>query len=343
MEVLILKNNRFITYVSNLGSESLGFYFSFILHFILLLFAIGLPNFFEPAPINIPNIIPIEIVNVTDITSIPKEIKEKKEKTVNKAIAETKKFNNSENQEIKKVDIKTKPKIEPKESKNLITPKEDVVIKEKIKTPIKLEKEMISDEKTESLPSKKIKPKIKPKIKTKSEIVDEKKTSDVIAKAQPKPKPEPQFSIASMLKDLRNERSSQTNEKKEKEKKSENTTDQEKEISKENLQLSISEIDLLRQQLSSCWIAPAGAVIEKGMIVKISAKIRPNRRVYDNSVRIVDTNISKSNSFYGPITESAMRTLLNPECIPLKLPKDKYNLWKNITITFDYSIMKGYQ
>ena len=42
------------------------------------------------------------------------------------------------------------------------------------------------------------------------------------------------------------------------------------------------------------------------------------------------------------ITDSAMRTLLNPECTPLKLPKDKYNLWKNLTITFDYSIMKGY-
>jgi hypothetical protein len=120
-------------------------------------------------------------------------------------------------------------------------------------------------------------------------------------------------------------------------------TDQEKETNKENMQLSISEIDLLRQQLSSCWIAPAGAVIEKGMIVKISAKIRPNRRVHESSVRIVDTNISKSNSFYGPITESAMRTLFNPECIPLKLPKDKYDLWKYMTLTFDYSIMKGYQ
>ena len=81
---------------------------------------------------------------------------------------------------------------------------------------------------------------------------------------------------------------------------------------------------------------------QEGMIVKISAKLRQNRRVYDNSVRIVDTNISKSNSFYGPITESAMRTLLNPECTPLKLPEDKYQLWKNLTITFDYSIMKGY-
>ena len=41
---------------------------------------------------------------------------------------------------------------------------------------------MIFEEKTESLPSIKIKPKIKPKIKTKSEIIDEKKKSDVIAK-----------------------------------------------------------------------------------------------------------------------------------------------------------------
>ena len=343
MEVIVLKNNRFFTHISNLGSESLGFYLSFILHFILLLFVIGLPNFFDPPTINIPNIIPIEIVNVTDITSIPKEVKEKKGKTVKKVVTEIKKFSNAENQEIKKADIKIKPEIELKESKNSITPKTDVVIKQKIKTPIKLENEMISVEKTESLPTKEIKPKIKPKIKNKSEINEAKKTSDVIAKMQPKPKPEPQFSIASMLKDLRYEQSSQTNEKKDKEKKSDNTVDQEKEITEENLQLSISEIDLLRQQLSSCWIAPAGAVIEKGMIVKISAKIRQNRRVYDNSVRIVDTNISKSNTFYGPITESAMRTLLNPDCIPLKLPKDKYNLWKKITITFDYSIMKGYQ
>ena len=65
-------------------------------------------------------------------------------------------------------------------------------------------------------------------------------------------------------------------------------------------------------------------------------------KVFQNSVRIIATNIPKSNAFYGPITDSAMRTLLNPECTPLKLPKEKYSLWKNLTITFDYSIMKGY-
>ena len=142
-----------------------------------------------------------------------------------------------------------------------------------------------------------------------------------------------------MLKDLRNEKSNNLN-----------NEDTDIKDTKQNLQdeqnenkiLSISEIDLLRQQLSSCWNAPAGAVINIGDKVTISAKVQQNMKVFENSVRIVDTNISKSNPFYGPITDSAMRTLLNPECTPLKLPKNKYNLWKNLTITFDYSIMKGY-
>ena len=109
----------------------------------------------------------------------------------------------------------------------------------------------------------------------------------------------------------------------------------------EMVQLSISEYDLVIQQLSRCFISPAGAEIKKTMFVKISAKIQPNRKVYKNSIRIVDTNISKSSSLYGPITESAMRTLLNPECIPLKLPEEKYELWRNLTMNFDYSVMKG--
>ena len=141
-----------------------------------------------------------------------------------------------------------------------------------------------------------------------------------------------------MLKDLRNEKSNDVIEEKDNKENIQTVENLENESSI----LSITEIDLLRQQLSSCWNAPAGAVINIGDKVTISAKVQQNMKVYQNSVRIVDTNISKSNPFYGPITDSAMRTLLNPECTPLKLPKDKYNLWKNLTITFDYSIMKGY-
>ena len=112
-------------------------------------------------------------------------------------------------------------------------------------------------------------------------------------------------------------------------------------VIEESANLSISEIDLVLQQLSRCFIAPLGSDIEKTTFVKISAKILQNKRVIQNSIRIIDTNIDISNPFYGPITRSSMNTFLNPDCIPLKLPEEKYDLWKNITLTFDYSIMKG--
>ena len=71
--------------------------------------------------------------------------------------------------------------------------------------------------------------------------------------------------------------------------------------------LSISEIDVLRQQLSVVGTAPFGAVIEKGMFVTINAKVLENGNIVPNSVRLIDTNISKINPFYEPITDSAMR------------------------------------
>ena len=362
MNFYILKTNKYFVFLENINSENLGFYFSFCLHLLILLFVVGLPNFFDPKPISLPTIIPIEIINISEVTSITKEKKEIKSLEKKKVKVEEKKFNSSNNQEIKKIEIKDKPKIQNDEIKKQITPKDEILIEQKTETNLKLQKNKkevdININKLDSLPEKKIKPKLKPKPNNNINNSNQKINIDLKPKPQKKidlpskvkisdkPKPtqlkQQEFNIASMLKDLRNEKTQQKIEIESKNKELELVNDNLKEDSIENAQLSISEIDLLRQQLTSCWNAPAGAVIEKGMFVKISAKIKQNRRVFDNSVRIIDTNIPKSNTFYGPITESAMRTLLNPECVPLKLPEQKYDLWKNLTITFDYSIMKGY-
>ena len=332
-------SNNFINRITDFDSDKLGLYFSFIIHFIIFLFAIGIPNFFEPKPINIPNIIPIEIINVTDVTSIPDPNKNLSDKKTATNKVSNKKFNNSEKKNIEKIDIKDKPIIQKQEEKKIDIFKEDKLAIEKIKEPVDLKKDKpIKDfEKTESLPVKEIKPKIKPQMQnTNSEIIAK---SDVVIKKKPKIQKKSDFDIASMLKDLRNDsKSILQNKDEEKIEKEKNISNEEN--NEENATLSISEIDFLIQQLSSCWTAPAGAVIKKGMVVKIAAKIKQNGEVLENTIRIIDTNIAKNNSFYGPITESAMRTLLNPECIPLRLPRDKYNLWKNITITFDHSIMK---
>ena len=342
MNQFVEKYSKFLYFFENIRSDYLGFYFSFFLHFVILLFAIGIPNFFDPKPIYIPTIIPIEIVNVSEITSIPKEIKDIKPSESKQVQIKEKKFNSSETQEIKKIEIKDKPKVKNIEDEKNINIKEDVQIKEKKTIPNEIIKKKIELETTnfESMPTEKIKPKLKPKIEPK--IMENNTKTDVSIEAKPKPKPEPEFDIASMLKDLRNEKTTpKVDNINEEEKKDIIKKETQEVVEEKGAELSISEIDLVLQQLSKCFIAPAGAEINKSMYVKISAKIQRNRRVLENSIRIVDTNISKSSTVYGPITESAMRTLLNPDCIPLELPEDKYELWKNLTMKFDYSIMRG--
>ena len=342
MNQFVEKYSKFFYFFENVRSDYLGFSFSFFLHFAILLFAIGIPNFFEPKPIYIPTIIPIEIINVSEITSIPKEVKDIKPSESKQVQIKEKKFNSSESQEIKKIEIKDKPKVKNIEDEKNINIKEDVQIKEKKTIPNEIIKKKIELETTnfESLPTEKIKPKLKPKIEPK--IMENNTKTDVSIEAKPKPKPEPEFDIASMLKDLRNEKTTpKVDNINEEEKKDIIKKETQEVVEEKGAELSISEIDLVLQQLSRCFIAPAGAEINKSMYVKISAKIQRNRRVLENSIRIVDTNISKSSTVYGPITESAMRTLLNPDCIPLKLPEDKYELWKNLTMKFDYSIMRG--
>ena len=356
MDRISYNSIRIINFFENLNPKTSGVIFSTLIHLIILLFLVGLPNFFSPKDIYVPNVIPIEILNVDEKTNLKKSDTKKSENKNKETITNQKKFNSSDqlevkkNIEIKKTEIQEKtnpnqPVLEMKQSQNL-------EVKETKKVAIK-EKEIVEvKKKVETIKTDIIKPKLKPKPKivnnenTKSDLDVEKniknkpklETDQTISK--PKPKPEKDFSIASMLKDLRNEQTNIIeNAVKEEVEEVDNKSTDEKD---DNIILSISEIDMLRQQLSSCWNAPAGAVIERGMQVTISAKVLQNMKVSSNSVRIVDTNIAKTNPFYGPITDSAMRTLLNPECTPLKLPKDKYNLWKNLTITFDYSIMKGY-
>lgn len=377
MNSKVFNYSNLIDIFGNIESERIGFYFSFCLHLIFLVLIIGFPDFFKSAPIQIPAIIPIEIVNISETTSITETIDETKIQKKMEEKVQQKKFNNLQTELAEKIETKIEPAIDNEKLNVIDNEKLNVKEKKKIEPNIKSQiqiaenKKNIPVEKLESLPIKKIKPRIKPKPKY---IEPTAQDTDIKVKLKPKPsfenisknietvvqdknikvksKPKPSFDmqISSMLKDIRNDQTLINQEKIEKDL----IKDIEKELAQDKIikknennesigQLSISEYDLLVQQLSSCWVAPAGAPIKKGMFVKISARIMPNKSVVPGSVRIIDTNISKNNSVYNPITESAMRTLLNPECNPLKLPADKYDLWKDLTIIFDQWIMKGNQ
>ena len=341
---------RVFDFIDNAKPTHLGIYFSLFFHLSILLFAIGLPDFFKPNKIPMPQIIPIEILNISDVTSLaPKKETLETNKNESKKIKQ-KKFNSSENTEIQKIDIQEKPKKniiqnENKTNNTFVTPK------------LETKKINISKEekitKLETIKVDKIKPKLKPKpiekkIEPKSDMIIQNKIKPEIKKNdektiidKPKPiqKPQPDFNIASVLKDLRNEEVSNIIDDNNDEKKLENN--EEEENIKENVEVSISEMDLVIQQLRSCFNPRAGTQIVGNEMVKISAKIDRAANVRKDTVQIIDTNISKSNPYYKAITESAVATLYNPLCSQLKLPLNKYESWKDLKITIDYSWIKN--
>lgn len=97
--------------------------------------------------------------------------------------------------------------------------------------------------------------------------------------------------------------------------------------------MTISEQSALRKQLSMCWNVAAGAKFAEDIIVELKLFVNPNRIVTDT--RIVDQLRYNRDSFFRASTDSALRAVRHPRCTPLDLPVDKYNQWKEITVTFD--------
>tara|TARA_Y100001970_G_scaffold259557_1_gene340667 strand:+ start:5693 stop:6757 length:1065 start_codon:yes stop_codon:yes gene_type:complete len=354
MQFLYYKAYNFI---ENSQPTHLGIYFSLLLHLSILLFAVGLPDFFKPKTIPMPKVIPIEILNISDVTSLTP----KKENTeiANKEIKKVKqkKFSSAQNTEIQKVELREKPKkninVNTNESENIL-PQKPEQKKISLNTNEKIQfkdKDNLLTEKIETFKETKIKPKLKPKIqeevKQESDLKIENKIKPnlkkiekkIIDKPKPVEKPEPEFNLATMLKDLRNEDIANIIE--------DNEDVEEKEIiendenQKNNLEVSISELDLVLQQLRGCFNPRAGTQIIGDEMVKIGAKIDRQANVRKDTVQIIATNISKNNPYYEAITESAVATLYNPLCSKLKLPLNKYDSWKDLKITIDYSWIKN--
>ena len=100
--------------------------------------------------------------------------------------------------------------------------------------------------------------------------------------------------------------------------------------------LTISEKDAIRRQFYSCWIVPAGAKNIKDY--KVSIKLR-----LDTSGEVTNSNLINSlrnaDPFYRTLAESAVRAVNHPDCKKLKVPKRKYETWKEMILDFDPSLM----
>jgi hypothetical protein len=96
--------------------------------------------------------------------------------------------------------------------------------------------------------------------------------------------------------------------------------------------LSVSELDAIRQQISGCWLVPAGAKNAEELVVEIRVRMRPDRTV--SNTEILDMS-RMAEPHFRAAAEAAVRALRNPRCSPLNLPLDKYETWKSFVITFN--------
>jgi len=98
-------------------------------------------------------------------------------------------------------------------------------------------------------------------------------------------------------------------------------------------QLSMSEMDGLRQQLAECWNVLPGAREAEDLAVDIEVTVSESKTVLN--ARIADQLRYSSDTFFRAAADSALRALRSPACTPLRLPDGKYDQWKSMTIRFD--------
>ena len=165
MERINFNSSRLTEFLDNLNPNNSGIFFSLIIHLTILLFALGIPNIFEPKNIYVPNIVPIEILNISDTTNTKKA--ETKEEESKKIVLEKKKFNSSETLEVQKqfeitenvntIDDENQPIINVEEKSNL-------KIQQKKKIEVKQKNQISPEPKIETIKKNEIKPKLKPKL-----------------------------------------------------------------------------------------------------------------------------------------------------------------------------------
>lgn len=110
---------------------------------------------------------------------------------------------------------------------------------------------------------------------------------------------------------------------------------EQKPISSSHRQKKISQLIVtIRDQLSPCWNIPSGAKNLERLKIEVRIRLNP-----DGSLRppakISEPSFKISHPAYQVLAESALRALNDPGCMPLKLPPEEYQDWKDIAFKFD--------
>ena len=279
---------------------------SSVLHGALIFItAMSLP-FLAKKPLDIPPIVSVELIQITEKTNIPfapkakkiiEKVKEKEKKLVSEQAPPKK---------VKKTKTKTVVKVDKNEKIDSKTP-EAIPLPEKTVKKIETKKE-----------SKQNPDKLDEEVKQvsefeKKEVVD----FDNIAKLINKAKED----TAEVIK-----------------KNNDITQDQDRSIITSGL--TLSEKDALKAQIFGCWNVPIGMpFMSDDMLVKIKLELNPDGSI--DKMEMLDhvkMNTPGKEKF-KTLAESVRRAV--QICNPLRVPTSGYERWKDMILNFDASEMIG--
>ena len=93
--------------------------------------------------------------------------------------------------------------------------------------------------------------------------------------------------------------------------------------------LSQSEIDALRAQIQACWNPPPGALDARDLIVQVRLQLNQ-----DGSISADPQVLNRGgHPQFQVAAESAKRAI--KRCAPYKMPIAKYDVWRDVEVTFD--------
>ena len=272
---------------------------SSVFHLLLIFItAMSLP-FLAKKPLDIPPIISVELIQITEKTNIPfapkakktiEKIKEKEKKLVSEQ-APPKKVEKTKTKTVVSVDDNERddnktPEAVPLPEK---TVKKIETKKEKKQNPDKLDEEVKQVSEFE-----------------KKEFVDLDNIAKLIDKAK--------IESADVIK-----------------KKNDITQDQDRNI--DNTGLTLSEEDALKAQIFGCWSIPLGLPYNENLLVRIKLMLEPDGSVTKTEILDHARMNKPGQGFYKVLAESALRAV--KLCQPLRVPTTGYERWKELQLNFD--------
>ena len=272
---------------------------SSVLHGLLILItAMSLP-FLAKKPLDIPPIVSVELIQITEKTNIPfapkaKKIIEKIKKEEKKLVSEQ-----APPKKVKKTKTKTVVSVNQNEKIDNKTP-------DAIPLPEKTVKKIDTKKENKQNPDKLDKEVKQVSEFEKKEFVDLDNIAKLIDKAK-----EDSAEVVKKNDDI--------------------IQDQDRNI--ENTRLTLSEEDALKAQIFGCWSIPLGLPYNEDLLVRIKLMLEPDGSVTKTEILDHARMNKPGQGFYKVLAESALRAV--KLCQPLRVPATGYERWKELQLNFD--------